>query len=92
MERSNKMDQYVHLTNYAINKDSSGFKIGDDDIEQETSSKRTLDSVFRRMEKDGVDIDLLKLKIADLIIKTLLSCQQSLLHNYKMCQPNDRTY
>jgi len=44
------------------------------------------------MEKEGVDIDLLKLKIADLIIKTLLSIQQGLVHNYKMCQPNDRTY
>lgn len=75
MQASNKMDQYVHLTNYAINKDSEGFKIGENDIESETSSKRTVESVFKRMEKDGVDIDLLKLKIADLIIKTLLSIQ-----------------
>ena len=39
-----------------------------------------------------MDVNLLKLKIADLIIKTLISCQPDLLHNYRTCQPNDRTF
>ena len=70
---NNNLSQNVHLTNYAINKDSEHFKISDEDIKAGTSSKRSLDTVYARLEKDGVDIALLKLKIADLIIKTLIS-------------------
>lgn len=84
--------QTVHLTNYAVNKDSENFKISDEDIRAGTSSKRKLETVYARLEKEGVDIALLKLKIADLIIKTLISIQPELLHSYRMCQPNDRTY
>ena len=80
------------MTNYAINKDSADFKISDADIKAGTSSKRTLENVYKRLHQDGVDIQLLKLKIADLIIKTLISVQPDLLHNYRMCQPNDRTF
>ena len=57
-----------------------------------SKSKRSLETVYARLEKDGVDIALLKLKIADLIIKTLISIQPDLLHSYRMCQPNDRTF
>lgn len=91
--KTNKdMSQNVHLTNYAVNKDSEHFKISDEDIQAGVSSKRTLETVYARLEKDGVDIALLKLKIADLIIKTLISIQPDLLHSYRMCQPNDRTF
>ena len=86
------MPDKAHLTNYAINKDAADFKITDQDIEDGTSSKRTLDTVYKRLSDDGVDVNLLKLKIADLIIKTLISCQPDLLHNYRTCQPNDRTF
>ena len=65
------MPEKAHLTNYAINKDAADFKITDQDIEDGTSSKRTLDTVYKRLSADGVDVNLLKLKIADLIIKTL---------------------
>ena len=87
-----QMPEKAHLTNYAINKDAADFKITDKDIEQGTSSKRTLETVYKRLQEDGVDINLLKLKIADLIIKTLISVQPDLLHNYRTCQPNDRTF
>ena len=87
-----QLNNYQHLTNYSLNKDSAGFKISDADIAAGTSSKRTLENVYKRLQQDGVDIQLLKLKIADLIIKTLISVQPDLLHNYRMCQPNDRTY
>ena len=87
-----EMPEKAHLTNYAINKDAADFKITDEDIEQGISSKRTLETVYQRLQEDGVDINLLKLKIADLIIKTLMSVQPDLMHNYRTCQPNDRTF
>ena len=86
------MPEKAHLTTYAINKDAVNFKISSDDIESGTSSKRTLETVYKRLQEDGVDVNLLKLKIADLIIKTLISVQPDLLHNYRTCQPNDRTF
>ena len=64
----------------------------DKDIATGKSSKRTIQTVYDRLEKNGVDIHLLKLKIADLIIKTLMAIQPDLIHNYRMCQPNDRTF
>ena len=77
MEKGEKEDhnyrQYAHLTNYAINKDSSNFKISEKDIAAGKSSKRTLETVFNRMAKNGVDIHLLKLKIVDIILKTLMA-------------------
>ena len=77
-DKSNKTEdpnarQYAHLTNYAINKDSETFKISQKDIAAGKSSKRTLKTVYDRLEKNGVDIHLLKLKIADLIIKTMMA-------------------
>ena len=51
-EISNKgkeMPNNAHLTNYAVNKDSDNFKISNADIEAGTSSKRTLDTVFKRL-------------------------------------------
>jgi len=44
------------------------------------------------LEANGVDIHLLKLKIVDIILKTLMSVQSDLLHNYRMNQPNDRSF
>ena len=81
----NSMPEHAHLTNYAINKDAADFKISESDIEAGTSSKRTLDTVYKRLAEDGVDVSLLKLKIADLIIKTLISVQPDLLHSYRTC-------
>ena len=80
------------MTNYAINKDSETFKISEKDIADGKSSKRKLKTVYDRLEANGVDIHLLKLKIVDIIIKTLMSVQSDLLHNYRVSQPNDRSF
>jgi len=48
--------------------------------------------VYDRLAADGFDIGLLKLKISDIIIKTLIGVQPDLIHKYKMCLPSDRTY
>ena len=79
------MANFAHLTNYAINKDQAEFKLSPEDIEAGISSKRSLDAIYEHLAKDGADVNLLKLKIADLIIKTLMSIQPDLEHNYRMC-------
>ena len=67
------MPNCAHLTNYAINKKNDFFKISKEDIEGGTSSKRLLSTVWERLKKENVDIQLVKLRIADMIIKTLIS-------------------
>ena len=43
------------------------------DVKEGQSSKRRLETVYSRLKQNGVDVQLLKLKIADIIIKTLLA-------------------
>ena len=43
------MPEHAHLTNYAINKDNADFKISESDIEAGISSKRTLETVYKRL-------------------------------------------
>ena len=72
-EEDHNLRQYAHLTNYAINKSSESFKISEEDIKKGQSSKRTLKTVYDRLAEEGVDIHLLKLKIVDIIVKTLMA-------------------
>ena len=44
------------------------------------------------MEKKGINIYFLKLKIVDIILKTLIAVQPNLLHNYRTNLPSDRTF
>lgn len=39
---------FVHLTNYALNKDSSGFKQAES-VDDTTSHKRTISNVYKRL-------------------------------------------
>ena len=49
------------------------FKMSDDDMAAGKSSKRTLKTVYDILEKHGINIHFLKLKIVDIILKTLIS-------------------
>lgn len=80
----------MHLTNYAINKKSKNFKKGEDE-DTSNSSKRSLESIFDRIEEDyGVKRDVIWDRIADLVNKTVISVQPELSHIYKASQSGDR--
>jgi hypothetical protein len=63
----------MHLTNYAINKDSENFVANTDDKADDIGSKRSFTSVLKRIEQDfGYDKQVEVFKgIQDLIIKTM---------------------
>lgn len=46
----------MHLTNYAINKESENYEHGDN-ADDDTGHKRSTKVVFERMANEGVDID-----------------------------------
>jgi len=79
---------FIHLTNYAINKDNANYKV-DSNASASTGHKRSLESIFIQIARDGIDIELLKEKMRDMIVKTLISIQPDLVHHYRTSQPSD---
>ncbi|CAJ0580630.1 unnamed protein product, partial [Mesorhabditis spiculigera] len=67
--------EFVHLTNYSLNKDNQNYIKNDTFMSEDVGHKRTLGALLRRLEDDGIDSELLMVRIEDLIIKTLLSGQ-----------------
>lgn len=63
---------YMHLTNYAINKENEDFKMAKG-MDDETAHKRTLHTVLERLKDDGMDTEKIMGEIKDVIIKTLIS-------------------
>jgi tubulin polyglutamylase TTLL6/13 len=92
----------MHLTNYSINKNSTKFNC---DEEGAAGTKRSISSVMAQLKREGYEIDHLWEQIAvsvlfndffvtplllqDLIVKTLISIQPHLVHQYATCFPND---
>jgi tubulin polyglutamylase TTLL6/13 len=87
----NYVDTFMHLTNYAINKNNSRFKFNEDPNKDNVGHKRSIKSVFKLLKEEGVDVDYIWTEIGEIAIKTLCTIQPSLAHIYKTCQPNDLT-
>ena len=89
-DASKKKTNYMHLTNYAINKRNKNYcKGGEED--DDNAHKRSILAVFNVLKNEqGADIDLIWRQIKDIIIKTLLGVQPELSHIYKACQPSDK--
>jgi len=89
LNQANIDNMFIHLTNYAINKDNGKFKHSKNALDDE-GHKRSFQTVMNRLRLAGHDVDALMLQIKDIIVKTMLSIQPDLLHNYRTCQPADR--
>lgn len=63
---------FMHLTNYAINKESNQFRAAKS-MEDDSSHKRTLKKVLERLRAEGQDTDCIMGEIKEVIIKTLIS-------------------
>lgn len=53
-------DTFVHLTNYAINKNNKKFVFNNDENNMDKGHKRSITSVYRYLSTIGVDVDSLK--------------------------------
>ncbi|CAF1520442.1 unnamed protein product, partial [Adineta ricciae] len=80
---SNCKDVFMHLTNYAIQKRSDDF-VRDED----SGTKRRITTINRWLAEHGYDVNKLWADIDEVIIKTLISAQSVLKHNYRACFPN----
>ena len=74
----NMNNMFMHLTNYAINKNSDSFKQNESIDGGGKSHKRSLSQIYKLLRMRGHDVDKLKGEIDDLIIKTMITAQPTL--------------
>lgn len=86
---NNIRNVYMHLTNYAINKDNENYEYNTDADRADTGHKRSLEFVWEYIEENGGDTEQVKEDIKVCIMKSLCSVQPYLAHLYRSCQPND---
>ncbi|RWS11131.1 tubulin polyglutamylase TTLL4-like protein [Dinothrombium tinctorium] len=74
----NLNNQFMHLTNYSINKKSLTYKINDD-AEAKTGHKWTLKTFWNYLKQSetNLDVEKLKSKIFDMILKTVIACESN---------------
>ena len=77
--KTNKTNLSMHLTNYAINKYNPGYKPNKNIDEDDQGHKRSLSAIFKALENTGCDIEVLKNKIDEIIVKTIFSVYPKLL-------------
>lgn len=67
----NMYNQYIHLTNSAINKHSKDYKVDTDNCysEEDTSTNRFLSTVYKKLQMDGQNIEMIQSKIRDIAQK-----------------------
>eukprot|EP00756_Hemistasia_phaeocysticola_P009575 Hpha_TRINITY_DN14918_c4_g2::TRINITY_DN14918_c4_g2_i1::g.142982::m.142982/K16582/TTLL6_13; tubulin polyglutamylase TTLL6/13 len=78
----------MHLTNYAINRQSENFVFNTDADQCDTGNKRDFRFLNRWLRENGHDADLLWSRIDEVIVKTLLAAQPQLRHEYNSCFPH----
>lgn len=87
--RHNMNNLYMHLTNYAINKLNDDFVQNEDECYDDEGHKRSLTAIMRQLKDEGVDTDKLMFQIKEIIRKTIIAAQPSLVHLYRSSQPDD---
>ena len=77
--KNNLDNLYMHLTNYAINKNSENFEANEDSADDETGSKRSISAVLKYIEEQEknpkITVEKLWAQIDDIAVKTLISAQ-----------------
>ena len=71
-------DVYMHLTNYSINENSDSYR-PNEDSEKREGHKWTLSSLWQYFSENGIDQKPVWDRIKDLVIKTIISAEHSML-------------
>jgi len=70
-------DRYMHLTNYSINRNCELYT-HNEDADACQGHKWTLKTLWRYLEAQEVDTSILKQKVEEIVIKTLISAEESI--------------
>ncbi|XP_077412739.1 tubulin polyglutamylase TTLL5 isoform X2 [Vanacampus margaritifer] len=71
----NIKNNFMHLTNYSVNKKSSFYVSCDDPEVEDYGNKWSMSAVLRYLKEDGKDTTRLMRQVEDVIIKAVLSAQ-----------------
>jgi hypothetical protein len=72
-----KEDKFMHLTNYSINKKSANFVQSENLEHDDSGSKWSLSAFCSHLEMINTDMDLFWSRIYDIILKSLISTEDS---------------
>lgn len=68
-------NQWMHLTNYSINKKNPEFVRCEDPEQEDFGNKWTLGALLRYLREDGIDTSALMSRIEQVLIKTIISVE-----------------
>ena len=85
----NLNNYFMHLTNYAINKNNDNFVFNNDAERTDIGHKRSLSFVWKYINDHGGDSEELQREIRECIVKTMCAVQPQLADSYRGCQPLD---
>ncbi|NXA98535.1 TTLL5 polyglutamylase, partial [Melanocharis versteri] len=74
----NIRNQFMHLTNYSVNKKSGDYVSCDDPEVEDYGNKWSMSAMLRYLKQEGRDTAALMASVEDLIIKTLVSAELSI--------------
>ncbi|XP_047677194.1 tubulin polyglutamylase TTLL5 isoform X2 [Tachysurus fulvidraco] len=84
----NIKNQFMHLTNYSVNKKSSDYVSCDDPEVEDYGNKWSMSAMLRYLKQEGKDTTLLMSQIEDLIVKAVLSAELQIATACKMFVPH----
>ncbi|KAJ6661243.1 hypothetical protein lerEdw1_015380 [Lerista edwardsae] len=71
----NIKNQFMHLTNYSVNKKSGDYVSCDDPDVEDYGNKWSMSAMLRYLKQEGRDTTALMANVEDLIIKTIISAE-----------------
>ncbi|NXW82342.1 TTLL5 polyglutamylase, partial [Alopecoenas beccarii] len=71
----NIKNQFMHLTNYSVNKKSGDYVSCDDPEVEDYGNKWSMSAILRYLKQEGRDTAALMASVEDLIIKTVVSAE-----------------
>ncbi|KFV76912.1 Tubulin polyglutamylase TTLL5 [Dryobates pubescens] len=71
----NFKNQFMHLTNYSVNKKSGDYVSCDDPDVEDYGNKWSMSAMLRYLKQEGRDTSALMANVEDLIIKTVVSAE-----------------
>nr|XP_060614176.1 tubulin polyglutamylase TTLL5 isoform X2 [Anolis sagrei ordinatus] len=84
----NIKNQFMHLTNYSVNKKSGDYVSCDDPEVEDYGNKWSMSAMLRYLKQEGKDTTGLMASVEDLIIKTILSAELAIASACKAFVPH----
>ncbi|KAM5273587.1 tubulin polyglutamylase TTLL5 [Ctenodactylus gundi] len=87
----NIRNQFMHLTNYSVNKKSGDYVSCDDPEVEDYGNKWSMSAMLRYLKQEGRDTTVLMAHVEDLIIKTIISAELAIATACKAFVPHRGT-